>query len=153
MTTAKEHGAEGQFNHAGLNPATLSTTFSNMATSMTTTRNDLCSMTGENLTKTEKNYSMRRKERENIIVPFRREINSVHRYVYAPKYQPGYDGTEVNVHTAKYKPDHDWKQVKFFNRGSAGFDVERDPFGKVSIILYNILAQREVYHLKVVYII
>jgi hypothetical protein len=116
VDTAKGHGAEGDYNHAGLNLATLSTTFSSIATSMTTTRNDLRSTTGERVSKTEKHYIMRQKEKENSFgVPFRREINSVARFEYYPNFQPNYD----------------WKTVPFFNSGSAGFDVEKDPFGKV----------------------
>ncbi len=118
VNTAKEHGAEGDYNHAGLNLATLSTTFSSIATSMTTTRNDLRSTTGERVSKTEKHYIMRQKASEdNFGIPFRRETNDVSRYEYT-------DST-------KFQPDYDWKMVAFFNRGSAGFDVEKDPFGKV----------------------
>lgn len=114
---AIECGAEGQFNHAGLNPANLSTTFSSIATSMTTTRNDLCSMTGARMSKTEKRYIMKKKENseEYGLAPFRRETNSVCRYVFSPGCQP----------------DYDWKEVKFLNRGATGFDVDNDPFGKV----------------------
>lgn len=121
VNKAKEYGAEADFNHAGLNLATLSSTFSSIATSMTTTRNDLRSTTGERVNKTEKRYMMRQKDSEHNfgLVPFRRETKSVCRYVYYPKYQP----------------DYDWKEENFFNRGSVGFDVEKDPFGKVCDLL------------------
>ncbi len=47
VNTAKINGLQGQFNHDGLNPASLvSSTFSLIATSMTTTLNKLCSVMG-----------------------------------------------------------------------------------------------------------
>ena len=117
VDTAIECGAEGQFNHAGLNPATLSATFSSIATSMTTTRNDVYSTTGAKVNKTEKRYVMKQKESDGDygLAPFRRETNSVCRYKFSPGCQP----------------DYDWKAVTFLNRGGAGFDVDNDPFGKV----------------------
>ena len=107
---AKEQGAEGQFIHAGLNPANLSTTFSSIATSMTTTRNEL-SMTGEIVKKTEKNYLMRQKKQDDVHFATRKETKSVCRYEY----------------------DNDvWKKVDFLYHDSSGFVVEKNPFGKVS---------------------
>jgi hypothetical protein len=107
---AKEQGAEGQFIHAGLNPANLSTTFSSIATSMTTTRNEL-SMTGEIVKKTEKNYLMRQKKQDDVHFATRKETKSVCRYEY----------------------DNDvWKKVDFLYHDSSGFVVKKSPFGKVS---------------------
>jgi hypothetical protein len=118
VDVAKAHGAEGQFNHAGLNTATLSNNFSSIATSMTTIRNDLRSTTGQQVTKTEKSYSMRQKESEDIsdLIPFRRETNDVCRY----KYSLDSEAKEFS-----------WKSVSFVDNRCAGFDIDKDPFGKV----------------------
>ncbi len=115
VDTGIECGAKGQFNHVGLNPATLSATFSLIATSMTMTRNDICSTTGAKDNKTEKRYIMKQKESdgESGLAPFQRETNSVRRHVFSQGYKP------------------DWKKVKFINRGGACFDVDNDPFRKV----------------------
>jgi hypothetical protein len=55
---------------------------------MTTTRTDLWSTTttSKKVSKTEKNYSMRQKDREDNygLIPFRRETYDVCRYVYLP---------------------------------------------------------------------
>ena len=110
---AIEHGSEGQFNHAGLNPANLSTTFSSIATSMTTKRNDLCSITGEKLNKTEKSYQMRQKKQVNVEYAMQKETSLVRRSVYDHK-------------------NDDWKEVDFLNHDSGGFAIEKNPFGKVS---------------------
>ncbi len=117
------------FDLAGLNPATLSITFTSIATSMTTTRTDLRSTTGEKVSKTEKNYSMRQKDKEdNYGVPFRRETYDVCRYVYSP------DAKKTSPEAKIY----DWKKVPFINYESAGFDIDKDPFGKVSHILCSV---------------
>lgn len=111
---AEENGAQGRFTHAGLNPASLSTSFSTLASSMTSTRIDLRSVVDEEQSKTEKNYTMKRKKIEHDIdVPFRRETRLVSRHVYDP------NGSS-NV----------WPRVDFFNSNCAGFDIEKDPFGK-----------------------
>ncbi|KAL3766417.1 hypothetical protein ACHAW5_008654 [Stephanodiscus triporus] len=116
VDTAKENGAEGQFNHAGLSPASLSASFSSVATSMTTTRDGLFSTKDVKQTKTEKSYTMRQKnsERTNRIVPTWREIDSVSRWLY--------DGD-----TSRSSP---WRRVEFFNRDCVGFEMEKNPFGK-----------------------
>jgi hypothetical protein len=77
VNTAKHFGAEGQFIHAGLDPASLSSSFNSVATSMTTTRNELCSERGIKEPKAEKTYTMRQKrsERVNEVVPTRVEQN------------------------------------------------------------------------------
>ncbi|KAL3816002.1 hypothetical protein ACHAXA_010662 [Cyclostephanos tholiformis] len=110
---AKEYGAQGLFNHAGLNPASLSTSFSSLATSMTSTRADLYSTINEKQTKTEKCYQMKQKINDYGLVPLRRETNLVSRHQYDPK-------NLSNV----------WPRVDFFNPNCAGFDIEKDPFGK-----------------------
>lgn len=114
VNIAEANGSEGQFNHAGLNPASLSTSLSSVATSMTTTRNDLLS-TREKAPKTEKSYTMRKKNSDiQGLVPFRRETQSVSRWLYDPNMGAAYP----------------WRKVAFFNNSSAGFDIETDPFGK-----------------------
>jgi hypothetical protein len=113
--TAERYGAQGRFNHAGLNPASLSTSFSSLATSMTATRNDLCSTIDWKQRKIEKCYQMKQKKNDNGgLVPFRRETRLVSRHIYDPK-------NTSNV----------WPTVDFFNPNCAGFDIEKDPFGKV----------------------
>ena len=113
VNTAEENGAEGQFNHAGLNPAALSTSLSSIAISMTTTRNDLLSTKDGKETKTEKSYTMRKKRSESQGgVPIRREITGVKRFLYDPR------------------KSYPWREVGFFNHGTAGFDMEKDPFGR-----------------------
>jgi len=84
VKTAEQHGAVGHFNHAGLNPVSLSTSLSSIATTMTATRNDLRSTRDdEKQTKTEKTYVMRKKKSEtNSIIPFRRETTYVSRFLY-----------------------------------------------------------------------
>lgn len=114
VETAKQYGAEGHFNHAGLNPAALSTTLSSMATSMTTTRHDLLSTKDGKQAKTEKMYTMRqRKSDSSALVPIRRETKSVSRWLYDP---------------STFYP---WRQVDFFDKKCSGFEVETDPIGKV----------------------
>lgn len=114
--TAEQYGAQGRFNHAGLSPASLSTSFASLATSMTATRSDLCSTIDWKQRKTEKSYQMKEKKNDNSgLVPFRRETRLVSRHVYDPK-------NMSNV----------WPTVDFFNPNCAGFDIEKDPFGKVS---------------------
>ncbi|KAL7544470.1 hypothetical protein ACHAWF_007852 [Thalassiosira exigua] len=112
VKTAEEWGAEGQFIHAGLNPASLSTSLSSMATSMTTTRNDLLSKKDGRREKTEKQYTMKKKSENHDLVPFRRETNGVSRWLYDPSV------------------DYPWREVSFFNKQTQGFDMEKDPFGK-----------------------
>jgi hypothetical protein len=113
--TAEQYGACGRFNHAGLNPACLSTSFSSLATSMTATRTDLRSTTDGKQTKTEKIYQMKQKQNDvSGLVPFRRETRLVSRHVYDPK-----------------NPSTVWPIADFFNPNCAGFDIEKDPFGKV----------------------
>ena len=112
---AERHGAQGRFIHAGLNPASLSASFSTLATSMTSTRNDLRSVVDGEQSKTEKNYTMKRKKLEHDIdAPFRRETRLVSRHVYDP------NSSSSNL----------WPRVDFFNSNCAGFDIEKDPFGK-----------------------
>ena len=124
VNIAEEYDAEGQFNHAGLNPASLSTSLSSMATSMTTTRNDLLSKKDGKQTKTEKKYTMRKKKSENHgLVQFRRETKGVSRWLYDSSRETSYP----------------WKQVDFFNRNSAGFDIEQDPFGKVCYSIHFLI--------------
>ncbi|KAL7539511.1 hypothetical protein ACHAXR_009359, partial [Thalassiosira sp. AJA248-18] len=115
VDTAEECGAEGTFNHAGLNPASLSTSLSSMAMSMTTTRNDLLSTKdGKHAKKTEKTLHNEEKElRGFYLVPlFRKETKGVSRWLYDPR------------------TSYPWRQVNFFNHSSAGFDIELHPFGK-----------------------
>jgi hypothetical protein len=57
----KHFGAEGTFVHAGVNSVSISTTLSSIATSITTTRNDLLSERNENVVKTEKAYTMKKR--------------------------------------------------------------------------------------------
>ncbi|KAL3763594.1 hypothetical protein ACHAW5_009595 [Stephanodiscus triporus] len=123
--TAEQYGACGRFSHAGLNPACLSTSFSLLATSMTATRTDLRSTTAGGWgrprgrvdgkqTKTEKIYQMKQKNNDNSgLVPFRRETRLVSRHVYDPK-----------------NPSTVWPIADFFNPNCAGFEIEKDPFGK-----------------------
>ncbi len=124
VNTAKLYGAQGQFNHAGLNPAALSSTLSSIATSMTTTRNEFCSVTGMKVNKTEKNFVMKQKDDKNC--PFRIESKSIARYRYNSEDAiPSRDG-----------PVH-WKKINFFNKACAGFFIEKDPFGKVCTALFS----------------
>eukprot|EP00984_Skeletonema_dohrnii_P012994 scaffold5340_cov85-Skeletonema_dohrnii-CCMP3373.AAC.2 len=111
VDAATEHGAEGQFNHAGLSPAELSTTFHTMATSMTTTRTELLSNKTKR-TKTEKRYTMRKSYNDVDLVPLRRETKNVSRWRYDNRTQPP------------------WKKVEFLNSDARGFEVAQDPFGK-----------------------
>ncbi len=111
VDAAKEHGAEGQFNHAGLNPTQLSTTFHSMATSMTTTRTELLS-TKPKRAKTEKRYTMRKNYNDVDLVPLRREVKNVSRWRYDNRNRPP------------------WRQVGFLNSDARGFEVAQDPFGK-----------------------
>ena len=108
---AKLSGAEGSFVHAGLNPACISTTFTSMATSITTTRNDLLSKRDQKGPKTEKSYTMREKKDGKMQV--RRELNGVSRYLY----------DHLNL-------TYPWRNVSFINNEAVGFEVEKDPFGK-----------------------
>lgn len=118
VNTAEVYGSEGQFNHAGLNPASLSTSFSSIATSMTTTRNDLRSTKDDGKkTKTEKSYTMRQKKTEvNAMVPFRRETTAVSRWLH--------DSSLA----------YPWRKVNFFNNECTGLEIEKDPFGKVCLL-------------------
>ena len=120
VDTAEEYGAKGQFNHAGLNAASLSTAFSSVATSMTTTRNELSSAIEKQQPMMEKSYVMKQKRSESIneIQPLLRHIKSVSRYLYRAK-QPYGDR---------------WEKVPFFNVECVGFEMEMNPFGKVSSI-------------------
>eukprot|EP00985_Skeletonema_marinoi_P016532 scaffold8922_cov219-Skeletonema_marinoi.AAC.11 len=111
VDAATEHGAEGQFNHAGLSPAELSTTFHTMATTMTTTRTELLSNKTKR-TKTEKRYTMRKSYNDVDLVPLRRETKNVSRWRYDNRTQPP------------------WKKVEFLNSDARGFEVAQDPFGK-----------------------
>jgi hypothetical protein len=111
--TAKCHGAEGSFVHAGLNPTSISTSLSTIATSMTATRNDLLSKKDSKITKKEKTYTMRKKKGEyDGIVPLRRETNGVTRWLY-----------DSNL-------SYPWRAVSFINNDAAAFEMEKDPFGK-----------------------
>lgn len=103
--------AEGTFVHAGLNPASISTTLSSMATTLTTTRNDLLSKRDHNTPKTEKAYTMRKKSDEKLQV--RRETSNVTRYLY----------DHMNL-------VYPWRKMTFFNNEASGFEVEKDPFGR-----------------------
>ncbi len=116
VDAAKEYGAGGQFNHAGLNPASLSTSFNSIATSMTTTRNELCSTKDVKQTKTERMYTMRQKNSVSINQKVKtwRTTASVSRWLYDPT-----------------KSSYPWRQVEFFNRDCVGFEMEKNPFGKV----------------------
>jgi len=111
VDAATEHGAEGQFNHAGLSPAELSTTFHTMATTMTTTRTELLSNKTKR-TKTEKRYTMRKSYNDVDLVPLRRETKNVSRWRYDNRTNPP------------------WKKVEFLNSDARGFEVAQDPFGK-----------------------
>ena len=119
--TAERYGAQGRFNHTGLNPASLSTSFSSLATSMTATRDDLCSIIDRKPSKTEKCYQMKQKINDHDLdPPFRRETKSVSRHKYDPK-----DLSNM------------WPRVDFFNPSCAGFDIEKDPFGKVGTSFWH----------------
>lgn len=109
------YGANGTFVHAGLNPTCISTTFSSIATSMTTTRNDLLSKVDKKATKTEKLYTMKKKSRERgQVQEVRRETDGVVRYLY------DHLGSVI----------YPWRAVDFINNDASGFEVEKDPFGK-----------------------
>lgn len=111
VDTAKQHGAEGQFNHAGLSPAELSTTFHTMATTMTTTRTGMLSNKTKR-PKTEKRYTMRKNYNDVDLVPLRRETKNVSRFRYDNRTRPP------------------WRKVDFLNKNACGFEVAEDPFGK-----------------------
>lgn len=115
VDTADEYGAKGQFNHAGLNAASLSIAFSSVATSMTTTRNELSSAKDkQQQPKTEKSYVMKQKRSESIgKIPLWRHTHSVSRYLYQPELS------------------YPWHKVPFFNDECVGFEMEKNPFGKV----------------------
>jgi len=124
VDTAEEYGAKGQFNHAGLNAASLSTAFSSVATSMTTTRNELSSAKDvkQQQPKTEKSYVMKQKSIENIgKIPLWRHTHSVSRYLYRPELS------------------YPWKMVPFFNNECVGFEMEKNPFGKVRYLFNSAL--------------
>eukprot|EP00956_Cyclotella_meneghiniana_P023862 scaffold47138_cov38-Cyclotella_meneghiniana.AAC.2 len=104
--------AEETVVHAGLNPASISTTPTSMATTMTTTRNDLLSNRDHNTPKTEKAYTMRKKSDEKLPVQ-REETSKVTRYLYG----------HMNL-------VYPWKKMTFFNNEASGFEVEKDPFGR-----------------------
>jgi hypothetical protein len=78
---------------------------------MTTTRNDLLSKRNENVVKTEKAYTMKKKSDRTWQV--RRETNCIQRYLY----------DNFNV-------VYPWKPVNLVNDGACGFEVEIQPFGK-----------------------
>jgi hypothetical protein len=120
VDTAKLFGAQGQFNHAGLNPASMSSTLSSIATSMTTTRNELCSITGMKLNKTEKNFIMKQKDNKNC--DYRIESRSIARYKYVSRRKQEPLSTDP------------WEKLNFHNRECAGFFIETDPFGKVTAL-------------------
>ena len=104
----------GTFIHAGLNPASISTCLSSVATSMTTTRNDLLSAAERNTPKTEKIYTMRNKNDKKCQVQIRRQTHGVKRFRYDPTYHW----------------DYPWREIEFINADASGFEVEKDPFGK-----------------------
>jgi hypothetical protein len=110
VDVAVQQGSEGQFNHAGLSPAELSTSFSTMATSMTTTRTELLSTKPR--AKTEKSFNMRKSYNDNELIPLRRETKNVSRWRYDNRFR------------------YPWKQVEFLNNNANGFEVAQDPFGK-----------------------
>lgn len=128
VDAATEHGAEGQFNHAGLSPAELSTTFHSMATSMTTTRTELLSTNKTKLPKTEKRYNMRKNYNDVDLVPLRRETKNVTRWRYDNRMR------------------HPWRQVDFLNKEACGFEVAQDPFGRgaerLAYMFYEIKKKR-----------
>lgn len=104
VNTAKLYGAQGQFNHAGLNPAALSSTLCSIATSMTTTQNELCSMTGMKVNKTEK------KQKDNKNYPYQIESDLIARYRYnSEDANPSQDGL---VH---------WKKIVSLTRPMLAF--------------------------------
>lgn len=127
VDAATEHGAEGQFNHAGLSPAELSTTFHTMATTMTTTRTELLS-TKPKPKKTEKRYNMRKNYNDIELVPLRRETKNVSRWRYDNRNRPP------------------WKRVEFLNSNARGFEVSQDPFGRgaerLAYMFYEIKKKR-----------
>ena len=129
---AEAHGANGEFNHAGLSPASLSTTFSSMATSMTATRIGLLSTKDEKETKTEKKYTMRKKVSErNGATPMklRRETNHVSRHLHDDKL------------------DYPWRQVDFIHKKVSGFEMGVDPFGmgaeRLAYTFYEVKRNRD----------
>jgi hypothetical protein len=111
VDAAKEQGSEGQFIHAGLSSAELSTTFSTMATSMSTTRTELLS-TKPKRPRTEKRFNMRKNYNDVELVPLRRETKNVSRYRYDSRNR------------------HPWRKIEFLNRDADGFEVAQEPFGK-----------------------
>ncbi|KAL3760866.1 hypothetical protein ACHAWU_009467, partial [Discostella pseudostelligera] len=117
ITTAKLYGAQGQFNHAGLNPTSMSSTLSSIATSMTTTRNELCSVTGEKLNKMEKNFVM--KQKDNKHCSYRIESKLIARYRYISEFAIKRPGDSEH-----------WRKISFFNKACAGLFIEKDPLGK-----------------------
>ena len=109
-TIATANGADGHFNHAGLSPAQLSTTFHSMATTLTQTRTALLSNKVRN--KTEKRVNMRKAYNDLDLAPLRRELKEVSRWRYDNRTRPP------------------WRQVEFLNRDACGFEVSEEPFGK-----------------------
>ncbi|KAL7533246.1 hypothetical protein ACHAWF_004422 [Thalassiosira exigua] len=107
--TAQLWGAKGQFIHAGLNPASLSVSLSSMATSLTTSRNDLLSKRDMECEQIEKQFTMKRKA--NDVAACRTETDCVTRWLFDPK-------------------KDEWRQVDFFNHKTQAFEIEKDPFGK-----------------------
>jgi hypothetical protein len=103
-------GANGSFVHAGLNPISISSTLSSVATSMTTLRNDLLTNT-QSATKIEKVYTMKKKDCQDV--PLHRERDEVVRFVYDPRLQ-----------------DDPWRAVGFINWEASGFEFEEYPFAK-----------------------
>lgn len=111
VDTAKDQGSDGQFIHAGLSSAAISTTLSTMAASMTTTRTELLS-TKPKRPRTEKRFNMRKSYNDVELVPLRREAKNVSRYRYDSRNR------------------HPWRKVEFLNRDADGFEVAQEPFGK-----------------------
>ena len=116
VTIAKDRGStDSQFVHAGLSTASISTAFSSMATSMTTTRTALLTVS-EGKQKTEKAYTLRAKDGLSTQRPSRQITRTVSRWKYDRE-----KGKETS------KP---WSRQKFKDPKATGFEVEIQPFAK-----------------------
>jgi len=111
---ADDFGSQGQFTHAGLSSASLSTAFSSIATSVTTTRTELLTAKDGGKEKTKKQYTLVRKRSDAKArgTQSRFAEKGVSRWKYDPS-----------------KTDYPWTEKGFLNQNTVGFEVELDPFG------------------------
>eukprot|EP00978_Attheya_sp_CCMP212_P001915 scaffold3990_cov54-Attheya_sp.AAC.3 len=116
VANVKAHGAEGTFNHAGLSSTELSSLFSSISSTMTTTRTQLLESNTFSSDKTEKSVTMRKNDTPLKKWPFQRYTVCVSRYRFDIDRYKNY----------KYA----WEQVPFRDEAASCFDIETSPFGR-----------------------